>query len=172
MGRFYPDQVEHFQILPLPNSLRIGSTLLMVGLTAVGGIIDRRRGHKNTIQAPLGAMIALIAGTVCAPIAWTHYAIVLIAPVMVLCQQVRERRRWWIVAAIVLICALNLHPLAMNVVDDEKGKFTVLRSQFYAEVLCLAALGVLAWAGPAPERRGEFAGTASRSGLDPGRNLA
>jgi hypothetical protein len=150
MSRFYPGQVGKFRILPLPDAVRIGSMLLMIGLTIAGGIIDRHRENRLNREAdatdpPLGAMIGLIAATICAPIAWTHYFIVLLVPLMVLWEVGRRMRNWGIAVAVVLIAALNLRPLAMNMDLGKPDLLTVIRSEFYSGVLCLATLATVAW---------------------------
>lgn len=100
--------------------------------------------QKAHDRAPIGALLTLVAATAFAPIAWTHYSIVLIAPVMVLIQAYLDLRWRWLTAAAALITALNLRPLATDVVNINIGPLSLLRSHFYAELLCIAALGTLA----------------------------
>ncbi len=145
MGRYYPDEVRKFHMLPLPDAVRIGSMLLMLSLTLLGGWIDRGTDGDRKASPPLGAMIALIAGTVFAPIAWTHYSIVLIAPLMVLCEEARRARNWWIAGAVILIYSLNVRPFALNMDEDLPYRIFMLRSEFYSQMLCLAALIAVAW---------------------------
>ena len=143
MARFYPaEMTREMTMLPLPSALRVGSTLLMVGLTAFGGWIDRKRELFG--RPPVGAMMGLVAATVFAPIAWMHYGIVLLAPLMILWQENERRRQVWVWAGMAAIILLNYRPLAVDVLDWEVGGFAVVRSGFYASMLCL---GVLAWVG-------------------------
>lgn len=157
MGYLYPAaEVKRFAMLPLPHLVRLGSTALTLLCAIAGGLLDRRRPPTaferrptpQSTRAPIGALLTLVAATAFAPIAWTHYAIVLIAPVMVLAQAYRDLRRRWIPPAIILILALNLRPLATDVVNLHIGRLSLLRSHFYAEILCILALGVLAWKQP------------------------
>lgn len=155
MARFYaPDEVFDISILRLPASVRIGSMLLMLGCIAVGGWLDRWRDGPRRVgeakRAPIGAMIALVAMTVFAPIAWTHYFILLVAPVMVLAQESRNFRSWWMAAVIAVIVVLSYPPLATDVIKMDISDASIVRGQFFAGVLCMAALG---WAGWMSRRR-------------------
>lgn len=139
MTRFYSaDEVNEITMFPLPTAIRIVSVVLMVGLTIVGAFLDRRRPAR----LPMGAIVALLASMLFAPIAWTHYSIVLIAPLMLLAQQDLKRWRWWLTLLIVVVLALNYPPFATNVIDGTIGRFAVIRGQFFAGVLCM--LGLLA----------------------------
>ncbi len=143
MGRFFPGEITSFKILPLPAALRIGSTALMVVLTLAGGLLDRRRQATHPNQPPLGAMIALIGATLSAPIAWTHYSIILVAPLMILWSEGRRLQRTWLLAAVGVVIALNCRPFATNMGDGGDTRLTLIRSEFYAGVLTLALLAAL-----------------------------
>ena len=150
MGRFYPfDEVFDSQIFPLPTALRIGSTLLMAAFTAAGGWIDRPRtgNAEQTLVTlpPIGAMMALVATTVFAPIAWTHYSVILVAPIMVLLEAARRLRSWWLAALAAVITLLNYPPLATAVITMDVSDYALLRGQFYAGVLCFAGVAAAAW---------------------------
>jgi hypothetical protein len=153
MDRFYPpDAVFDVTILPLPALVRVGSMLLMVGFTAAGALVDRIAVEPDSPgnglrRPPLGAMVALIAMTIFAPIAWTHYSIVLVAPVMVLAAEaLRLRNRWrWAVAGLTAAALLlNYPPLATNVITMDIADSAVVRGQFFSALLCLGGLAVAA----------------------------
>ena len=149
MGRFYPpDEVFDINSLPLPTAVRLGSMALMLACTAAGGWVDRRisaRPKEGARFPPVGAMMALIALTIFAPIAWTHYFILLIAPVMVLLQAVHSSRRWWLLLPLAVAAALNYPPLATAVLTMDIGDYAVVRGQFFSAVLLFVALGVAGW---------------------------
>ena len=150
MGHFHPeDDLFDVDIFPLPTAVRLGSTALLIAFTAAGGWVDRRRrtldGGLAPVRVPIGATMALMAVTLFAPIAWTHYFVILVAPVMVLLEESRRLRSGWIAAAAVLIAVLNFRPLATDVIHMDEGRFSLLRGQFYAGVLCLVAIGCVAW---------------------------
>ena len=143
MGWCYPaGMAKEMTMLPLPTALRVGSTALMVGVTGVGGWLDWKRRFNG--DAPVGAMMGLVAATVFAPISWTHYGIVLIAPLMMLWQENRQRREVWIWTAMAGVVLLSFRPITVDVLDWETARFAVVRSGFYASMLCL---GVLGWVG-------------------------
>ena len=141
MARFYPATAfMKIDILPLPAAIGVVSSLLMVPLTAIGGYLDLRR----TEPVPIGTVIALLSAMIFAPIAWTHYSILLIAPVMLLVDSARKRRGWRLGALAACVLALNYPPLATDVINGVIGRFSIVRGQFFAGLLCVAGLLVLA----------------------------
>jgi uncharacterized membrane protein len=146
MGRFYPSEdMTLLHVFPLPAAVRLTSTALMLAVTAAGGCIDRYRERFRSSAAPIGAMMALIAATIFSPIAWTHYSIILVAPLMVILHENRTIRSWQVAAIALFAILLNYKPLATDVPHSIIGPYSILRSQFYAAVLCLVALAVVAW---------------------------
>ncbi|ADW69762.1 glycosyltransferase family 87 protein [Granulicella tundricola] len=155
-GGYNVREIYGFRILGLPDSVRIGSTALMVGFTVLGGVIDRRNAARGLSAAPLGAMIALMAATIFAPIAWTHYFVLLMVPLMVIVEENQRLTaawsRWCVAGFALLIVALNFQPLATDIQNSMVGSFSLIRSEFYAGGLCIALLGVLAWCRRAREQ--------------------
>lgn len=146
MARRYPfDEVFDINIFPLPAFVRIAESILLLGCTVGGGFIDRWRKSRMQDSAPLGAMIVLIAATVFAPIAWTHYSVILVVPLMMLLAENRMLRSKWVWAAVVVIVVLNYRPIATDINHGLIGPLSIIRGQFYACVLTLAALGLTAW---------------------------
>lgn len=145
MAPFYPsDEVFDITMFPLPTAVRLGSSALMLLFTVWGGWLDRQRQGSGEHDAPLGAMMAILAATVFAPIAWTHYAIVLFIPMMMLADANRTlRSRWlWVVFAAALL--LNYRPLATDIVHGLIGPYSIVRGQFYSCALTLLALAIVA----------------------------
>lgn len=148
MQHFYPGYDLHrTQILPLPSTVRVLSSIFMLAFAAVGGWIDHRRVRltASRIAAPLGAMVTIIAATIFVPIAWTHYSIVLLVPLLILVDKNRalnSRLEWALIAAILL---LNFRPFATDVITEEIGRFSIVRGQFYACVLTIIALIAMHW---------------------------
>ena len=150
MGHYHPeDDVFDADIFPLPTPVRLTSMALTLGFTALGGWLDRPRptlrGEAAAARPPIGAMMALVAATIFAPIAWTHYSVILVAPLMVLVDQARRRRSWAIGAWAIVIALLNYPPLASDIIPMDLGTYALLRGQFYAGVLALAGMGYLWW---------------------------
>lgn len=142
MARFYPyKDVLAFRVLQLPDSIRMLSGVLMVGFAALGGWFDRFR--TNTAVAPMGAFLPLIAGTLFAPIEWSHYFVVLLFPCMALLERRTERGFRWVWVAVGAILLLNLRPISPNLDLETPYGFVLLRSQFYAGLLCLASVLVV-----------------------------
>ncbi len=177
MGRFFPpDEVDELVSHVLPNSIRLGGNLLLVASILIGGLIDRSAANASSVaprssrtrthppstgapghppvQPPLGAMFALVGLTVFSPIAWTHYYIVLLPPVMLLLHQFHtrslrtgRRSEVWLLVLTLTVCLFNFRPFAGNVVDAETGLLGLLRIHFYSGVLCLVTLALAAWKG-------------------------
>lgn len=147
MARFYsPDEVWDITIYRLPTILRLSSSVLMLGFTALGGWLDWRRRQQQVASAgtPLGAMIAIVAATIFAPIAWTHYAVLLFVPLMLLTQVNRDLRLWWVWVLLAAALAMNYPPLATDIVNGLIGTLSIVRGQFYSCALTLAALTAVA----------------------------
>ena len=87
----------------------------------------------------------MIGATVFAPIAWTHYFILLVIPVMFFLQVGRQRRSWGWLAVILLIFLLNLYPISFGSVHFLYKSFTIVRSQFYSGVLAMGGLALLGY---------------------------
>ncbi len=157
MNRFFtPDEIFDVNAFVLPTALRLLSTALMVICSAAGGLLDLPvQGHASSLSKaensniPYGAGITLIAMTVFAPIAWTHYFIVMTIPLMMLTQAALERkpsRVAWVITATTIAAAVLLYrPLAPDVINMELSDYAVLRGTFYAAALCLIALLALSW---------------------------
>ena len=146
MAHFYPfDEVFDITILPLPTLVRLGSLALMIAFTAWGGWLDWQRGRRNVEHvAPLGAMMAMLAATIFAPIAWTHYAIVLFMPMMMLADANKRLRAWWVWALLGVALVLDYRPLATDILEGLIGPYSIIRGQFYSCVLTLLALALVA----------------------------
>ena len=150
MTRLYPfDEVQNIDILPLPAALSIISSLALFSCTLAGALLDRRRRMRQELDAgftpPFGAVAAFLAATLFAPIAWTHYFIVLVIPVMLLWQVRRSLNTWLFWPTFALLILLNFPPLATDVIQGDIGHFAILRGQFFAGVLALVMMLVLAW---------------------------
>lgn len=179
MSPFYPaGEVFRYTIHPLPRGLRLALAAAMMAFTAFGGWLDRSRsaldqpapsfegrlfgalpfGALPFGALPFGAMIALLSATIFAPIAWTHYFIVLVAPLMLLVQANLRRWSWPLTALIVAIVALNFRPLAAPVTEETIGSFALIRGQLLAGCMCLVALG---WLALRTTRRGTREGKAA-----------
>lgn len=187
MGRYHPaDELDELISYVLPPALRIGSNLLVLASIVAGGLIDRRSTANvpptaaTTSAPPLGAMFAIVGITLFTPIAWTHYYIILLPPVMMLLDQFHTgsqrnlfpghgglavpsgRRPYWILAFILLITLLNIRPLAPDVVNNSFSPLSPVRSTFYSGVLCLIALALAAW-----QRRGLTAASSAPAETTP-----
>ncbi len=151
MSHFYAyDEVHENNIHPLIAAVRLVSAGLMVAFTLVGAYLDRRSDNLGSHEPgsmremPFGAVMAMLAAMLFAPIAWTHYSILLLAPLMLFAEANVTLRTWPLRVLIVVVIALNLPPLASDVIGGEIGRFAVLRGQFYAGLLCLLGLAWIA----------------------------
>jgi hypothetical protein len=132
--RYTATDLNSWQVHPLPAILRAASVLLTILASVAGGLLDR----KWPDGPPFGAVFALIACTIFAPIAWSHYFFLLVIPCMMLAAGLRARRSLTMMAILSLAIALNVVPRRYM-----QGNLHVVRPQFYAAALSLAALVLL-----------------------------
>ncbi len=156
MERFFlPDEVFDVNAFALPSLLRLLSITCMIACAALGGLLDSTFAFDDSTRTetpdaiPFGAGIALVAMTVFAPIAWTHYFIVLAIPLMMLAEAAfalrPQRVSWTVWIAVFAIGALLYRPLAPDVIRMDLSDYAVLRGVFYAGVLCTATLAGIGW---------------------------
>ena len=141
MGRFHPAlELSAFHTYPMPPAIRLVSTGLMLLCLLIGGLVDRQLREG---QVPLGAMIALVGALVFSPIAWTHYFVILMVPLMLLVHENRAMRSVWVGVAVAGVVALNL-----SFAGDRTGvlgRYALSYGAFYSGLLCLALLGYASW---------------------------
>ena len=149
MGPHYPpDDVYDVSSYPLPDAVRIASSLLLLLFTAAAGLLERARSHApvdTDSNSALGSAAALTAITVFAPIAWTHYFFLLAVPIMVLIQQSRALHSKALLLIAGSAALLLLPPFAADVEAMEVGNYAILRGQFYAAMLCLIGIASAAY---------------------------
>ena len=138
-------------VYPLPEGLKLLCNGLTLAAAVAGGWLDRRIRERTSQSSqgalpppPFGANIALLAVTLCAPIAWTHYFIMLVIPLMLFLDRNRQRRSWGWIALMVGMLLLNYYPLSVGAVHVYYKSFTIIRSQFYSGVLAIGGLAYLA----------------------------
>ena len=126
---------------PLPAAMRWLSLLLCLGSSVAGGLLDR---DKRAERPPCGAIFSMVGATLFTPIAWSHYFVLLIGPVMLMLEAARRSRKVsekavWL-ALVVAAFGLNLFPISAGAVHQDFTSLTVVHSQFYAGLLCLAGM--------------------------------
>lgn len=150
MGRFFPpDEVFDVNAFALPSALRLIATALMLAFAALGGWLDWRSARRLPANSPtsnrahFGAAMTLVAMTLFAPIAWSHYFIVLAIPLIMLVQAARAsasfRVKWGLRVCCVVAALLLFRPLAPDVIRMDLSDYAVLRGEFYSGGLCLLA---------------------------------
>jgi hypothetical protein len=93
----------------------------------------------NRQSAPQpGGVLTLIAATAFAPLAWNHYFVILVVPVMIFLERwMADGRLQWL-GVTAAVCVLNLPPLAATATSPLA--VIALRSPFLAALLCILAL--------------------------------
>ena len=138
------------QLSPL---VKITSLLLSIGVAVLGGWLDRRlesSARERPVQVawpPYGAVMCLVGATMFAPIAWSHYYIVLLLPVVLLLDRARQRHAPLYLGLALVIFLLNLYPVAYREIAHQFHAWSILRSQFDAGLL--AILGMILLSAPA-----------------------
>ncbi len=123
----------------LPPALKLVSLSTAILATIIGGALDCRRGATRPAEPPVGAVLSMLAITMFTPIAWSHYYIVLVLPVVLFLDAGVKRRAAWPFLLSAAIFALSVWPLA-------GGQYPglMLRGPFRSGLLALAGLVVLA----------------------------
>jgi len=131
------------------NSLPFGMKCIFSCLTLFLIIIlaRLRAGLDRNASFWEGLLVSgvLVATTLFMPIAWTHYFIILVIPLMVLTQHALDSRNRWLPPLLVICAVLNIHPVAMSVAEGAYATGLIVRSQFFAGFLLLALLISQAW---------------------------
>jgi hypothetical protein len=134
-----PPEIMYWKMFPLPSLTRIaglGLTLIVVSNFA----LEYHREHNTEHLEVLSISSFLVASTIFSPIAWTHYFIILLIPIMFLIDWGFRSRKKWSVIIVAALISLNLWPLAIDPLHPEIHPFTILRSHFYAGMICLCVL--------------------------------
>ena len=145
MGGHYPEaELWTWHIFPLPPTVKALSLGLLIASAIAGGYIDWRLHARDASQPPYGAILTLTGATMFTPIAWSHYSVLLIVPVMMLLDAHLRRRSRALFAAAVSIVLLNVY-FFFHLHQARLGIHLpyLVRVQFYAGVLALAALVAL-----------------------------
>jgi hypothetical protein len=139
-GALNDETAFHWRTVQSPSWVGMASVLALAACAAGAGLLDKRPGLQP--QQRLGAVVTIVAATAFSPLAWNHYYIVLIFPVMLFLDAARGRGRavWACLAAAVFL--LSVPPLAYTF--GAPMGIVALRSEFWAAVLCLGAMPVLA----------------------------
>jgi hypothetical protein len=128
-----PQTAFHFEPVAIPAWLSLLSVLAIAASAVAMGVRDRSRG-----VAYVGPIFTLVAATLFTPLAWNHYFVVLVLPmILVVDAAIQEKQKRWIVLA-ALVVALNVPPLAYA--GGSSLWIVSLRSQFWAAMLCLVAM--------------------------------
>ncbi len=146
MGRHYPaSDLFNWRIHPLSPLVKWVSLSLSVLCGVLGGLMDRKQSHDGTTYPPYGALFTTVGCTMFAAIAWNHYYILLIIPIMFLLGAMFKGQPvlWGGLAA--LLYALNLYPVAYGSILHLHKTHSIARSEFYSGVVCLLALVLLRW---------------------------
>ena len=126
--------------------VKVTSLLLTIACTVIGGMWDLklwRNHHAGETWLPVGGVLAMGAATMLAPIAWNHYFILLLVPIMFMLDANLRRRSPALIGLVVIVFFLNVYPISSEAVLKHITRFSVVRSQFYAGLLSLLGLGIL-----------------------------
>lgn len=135
-------QIHDFNVRPMPPGLSFASMALALLSLFYFSAMTRRRAEV----APIAAMAMMVTMTLCAPIAWTHYFIVLLPALMVVLQEGLAQRRHGILCAAAGIAGLLLLPLDKPwLTETSPWQLMLSRNDFTAGALTLVLLALLAY---------------------------
>ncbi len=148
-GGSYPAaQLQAWHSFLLPSGLRTVSLILLLGSAVLGGSIDRQLARTEPVPPPYGAMFTLVGATLFTPIAWSHYFVILLVPVLLLLDEFLRRKSYWLIGMAALIVTLTLYSEIASHLVSHLGRlaafFPVLvRNQFYAALVAMVSLAFL-----------------------------
>jgi hypothetical protein len=138
-GALNEDTAYRWQTVPSPVWVSLLSVVALGSFAVLGGVLDR---VSRQPERRIGGLVTLVAATCFSPLAWNHYYIVLVFPVMLMLDAARGRWRPLWGVAVFAVAALCLPPLAFTY--GAPLSIVALRSQFWAAVICLLAMPALA----------------------------
>ncbi len=142
MGFHYPRQeFGTWHIFVLPPAVKITSLVLLLASAVAGGFFDRRRQDVTMNTPPYGAIFTLTGATLFTPIAWTHYFVILIVPIMFLLDAFLRRRSPILLAVAAAIVLPNVYHFVFRL--SHAALPDIVRLQFYSGIVAMAALYLL-----------------------------
>lgn len=145
MGSIYPKaQTLTFRSFPLPATLKALCLGLIVLSAVVGGYFDRRLAALNASIPPYGAIFSLLGAMVFTPIAWTHYSLLLVVPLILLLDDSLRQRSYAVLVLLASIFILvNSESILRYVRYLHLPTPDLVRGPFYAGILAMAAMILL-----------------------------
>jgi hypothetical protein len=161
----YPTaNIFNWQMLPLPLFIKILSWgLVGASLLGAAAVYQLRSAPSRSLDAFTTATV-LVASTIFAPIAWSHYYVILIIPIIILLDHGLRTRRYWMIAITCAAALLNIWPIALNPVEPNPNPVTILRGHFFSGVLFLGVLLLVAIYHVRHSRRGLVTSEVSEAG--------
>ncbi len=154
MGSSYPaSEHQAWHSLPLPPTLKLVCTLLLLGATLLGGYLDRRADRRTgssgepdtaifslAAHPPYGAALAILGATIFTPIAWTHYYVILIFPLMLLLDAEMRNKSRLLLVTVLLVFAFNFDFQTLGGILRRFEPFPIVHAQFFSGLVCMAGL--------------------------------
>lgn len=145
MGYIYPRSwIMDFRSLPMPAAMSVISSAFVFLSAIVGGYCDRRSSSLNSKVPPYGAVITLVGATIFTPIAWGHYYILLVIPMILLLDDCLTR-----VSISAITCFVGIFLFANSKVLLRQLRyihapvFHLERGEFYAGFISILAMLLL-----------------------------
>lgn len=141
LGRSYDlSEILYWRMYPLADSIKIVGFCLILMVAAYFTMFYQRKQSNPSHLDAISISSLLVASTIFTPIAWTHYYIVLLVPLLILMDGALQTKQVWLMVTIIITVLLNNWPLAINPLNPQFSPFTILRSHFYAGIICLCSL--------------------------------
>ncbi len=136
-SRFPSHEQGAWHLFPLPGQVKWACTLLSIAAALFGGFLDR---SSDSRKPPYGAALAFLGITVFAPIAWTHYYVLLIFPLILLLDRALAAKSPVVLATVGLVLILNLDFEATGGLLKSFRLFPLARPEFLSGLITMAAL--------------------------------
>ncbi len=152
-GQHFPAyELMVWHVLRMPVRMELVSLFLSLLAAFVGGWMDRRASLVRPDAPPYGAIFAMVGGMVFATLAWSHYYILLVVPVMMMLDAALAERSTaksrWLIALSVAVLLLNLYPVCYRMVlmhpfIVQGHPVSLVRSQFYSGLVAMLGLWIM-----------------------------
>lgn len=139
-GHYSFHQIFDWQVFPLPLSYAlIGFGMIELICIFLYWLHNRYPTYKKELY-PFGISLLLSVSMMFMNIAWSHYYILLILPIMIICDYAVKTKNRWLFGMIGIMAILNTWPVASMPDQEELYAVTIIRSQFFSGLICCVSL--------------------------------
>jgi Glycosyltransferase family 87 len=137
-----PKEIFNWTMYPV-SALEKGINYFVMGFGVLAIIYLRRKikdPYWDSLADGMGWTAILILATIFSTIAWTHYFIILLFPILLLLEWIRRQKTYFMLLPVLIMYLLNVSPFAQNPLAPQLMPWVSTRSHLLAALLALACL--------------------------------